>query len=135
MAEQTLGAYAFMDDPEKMGIPESKKTVSSVNTYSSAAVFQWPAIIAGQQLDLFWSLMEVAQYESLRTLYLSDAVITWIPKPATLTYAGASYQVAVVGLEGVYNEATFHHQPYRFDVTLSLLILSEAVIPQLVPDP
>jgi len=133
MAEQTLGSYAFVDDPETMGIPESKKTVSSVDTYASVAVFQWPALIAGQKIELSWSLMEVAQYDALRLLYLSANIITWIPKPATLTYAGASYQVAVVDLSGVYNEGTFHHQPYRFDVKLVLLIISESVIPMLDP--
>jgi len=131
MAEQTLGEYAFADDPENMGIPESQKTVSSVDTYSSAAIFQWPAIIAGQKNELTWSLMEEEQYEALRSLYLSQDTVTWTPKPATLTSAGASYDVVVAGLKGIYNEGSFHHQPYRFDVKLTLFIISEAVIPQL----
>jgi hypothetical protein len=135
MAEQTLGNYAFEDDPEKMGIPESKKTVAVVDTYTSVAVFQWPALIAGRHIDLLWTLMSDTMYAALRALYVSDAVVTWIPRPATLAAAGASYQVAVIGLEGVYNEATFHHQPYRFDVKLSLLILSESEIAKLEPPP
>jgi len=134
MAEQKLGNYSFVDDPEKMGIPESKKTVASVNTYATTAIFQWPAIISGQKLELFWSFMTAAQYDSLRTIYLSDSIITWIPKPATLEYAGASYQVAVTGFEGSYNDATFHHQPYRFDVKLTLHIVSESEIPHLEDD-
>lgn len=135
MAEQTLGTYSFEDDPEKMTIPESKKTVAVVQTYSSAAVFQWPALISGQEVSLYWTLMSDTMYGYLRALYISQDIVTWIPKPATLTYAGASYSVAVIGLEGTYNDGTFHHQPYRFNVTLTLLLLSEAEIPQLEPAP
>lgn len=125
MAEQILGGYAFEDDPEKMGIPESKKIFASVKTYSGAAVFQWPPTIAGQRVELSWSLMSVDMYEALRTLYLSPEVVTWEPKPSTTTEHGKEYEVLVVSLDGVYNEATFHHQPYRFDVKLVLQILSE----------
>ncbi|MDX9788887.1 MAG: hypothetical protein RBT11_19075 [Desulfobacterales bacterium] len=133
MAEQTLGSYSFEDDPEKMTIPESKKVFASVQTYSGAAVFQWPANIAGQRVNLFWTLMSDEMYEELRTLYLSPSAITWCPKPSTTTEHGMEYAVAVVSLDGVYNDATFHHQPFRFDVKLVLQIISETELALLDP--
>ena len=125
MAEQTLGGYAFEDDPETMDIPESKKIFASVATYSGTAVFQWPASIAGLQVQLSWSLMSDTMYEELRAIYLSPNAVTWVPQLSTETTHGRAYEVIVAALEGVYNEATFHHQPYRFDVKLTLHILSE----------
>lgn len=130
MAEQILGEYSFEDDPEKMGIPESKKTVATVNTYSSAALFQWPAQIIGEKLVLEWTLMSDTMYEQLREFYLAGDVLTWQPRFATEDVEGATYEVVVIDLSGVYNEATFHHQPYRFDVKLTLFILSETVVPK-----
>lgn len=121
---QTLGGYAFEDDPERMPIPEAKKTVAAVDTYSGTAVFQWPAIIAGQQVTLEWTLVEVAQYEALRAIYLSHDPVEWLPGD------GKSYQVVVADLTGKYADALFHHKPYRFDVELVLLILSANVIPE-----
>lgn len=118
MANQSLGSYTFEDDPEKMTIPESKKTVSVVKTYSGSAVFQWPALIQGQDIELFWTLMTDDQYDELRSLYISSDAVTWDPQ-----YLG-TYEVIVKDLKGSYCEATFHNKPYRFDVKLILHIRS-----------
>ncbi len=121
---QVLGGYEFIDDPERMPIPEEKKTVAVVGTYGGTAVFQWEPMVAGQQVTLEWTLMEVAQYEALRALYLSQDAVSWVPGD------GKSYGVVVVDLSGKYADAIFHHKPYRFDVKLILLILSATAIPE-----
>lgn len=118
MANQSLGSYTFMHDPEEMTIPESKKTVSTVDTYSGSAVFQWPALIEGQEVELAWNLMTAEQYEELRALYISTEVIVWNPQ-----YLG-TYEVIVTRLEGKYLSCVFNDKPYRFKVKLVLNIRS-----------
>ncbi|MDX9785443.1 MAG: hypothetical protein RBT11_01610 [Desulfobacterales bacterium] len=118
MANMSLGAYTFVLNPASMDIPESKKLFAEVKTYSGSAIFQWPALIQGQTVELFWSHMGVAQYEALRALYLSDAVVTWNPQ-----YLG-TYQVVVSHLEGKYLDAVYNAHPYRYDVKMKLNIRS-----------
>jgi hypothetical protein len=118
MANHSLGSYTFEDNPETLTIPESKKTVSTVQTYAGSAVFQWPALIQGREIELFWTLMTVAQYEQLRALYVSEAAVTWDPQ-----YLG-TYEVIVTDLTGTYCAGVFDQKPYRFDVRMVLNIRS-----------
>ncbi|MDY0324794.1 MAG: hypothetical protein RBQ87_01305 [Candidatus Cloacimonadaceae bacterium] len=113
-----LDGYVFPLNPSTMPIPESKKLVSEVKTYSGSAIFQWPEVIQGQDVDLTWTYMSAAQYEQLRTIYLKDQVVTFDPK-----YLG-TYGVIVKNLTGKYHDGAFHQVPFRIDVEMKLNIRS-----------
>ena len=116
-----LGSYTFEDNPEKLTIPESKKMVSEVKTYAGSAIFQWPALIQGQAVAMFWTVMSIAQYTAFRALYLSHDTITWNPQ-----YLG-TYQVIVADLKGKYIDGVLDINPHRIDVELVLNIRSGPV--------
>lgn len=113
-----LGGYTFEFNPERLTIPESKKGVSKVKTYTGSAIFQWPAVIQGQSVSMFWTVLTIEQYNELRTLYLSADTITWDPK-----YLGV-YQVVVEDLKGKYIDGVLDINPHRTDVELILNIRS-----------
>lgn len=113
-----LGAYTFGWNPDTMDIPESAKVVAEEKTYKGSAIFQWPALIEGQPVTMKWDWMSIAQYNSLRTLYLSPDVITWDPQ-----YLG-TYQVIVTSLKGTYIKVSLNDIAYRESVELTLNIRS-----------
>lgn len=116
MPNMSLGTYTFALNPAGMDIPEAKKPFAEVKTYVGSAIFQWPALIQGQTVELVWSHMGVAQYDALREMYLSAAVVTWNPQ-----YLG-TYQVVVSHLEGKYLDGVFNANPYRWNVKMRLNI-------------
>ena len=116
-----LGSYTFEDNPEKMGIPEKTKTVSRVKTYNGSATFQWPAIIQGSLVIMFWTVISIEQYDAMRALYLSPDTVSWNPQ-----YKGV-YQVLVIKCEGKYIDGVLNHNPNRIDVELVLEIRSGPV--------
>lgn len=126
---QTLGEVTFTYDPETINpMPESRKTVATVLTYTGAALFEWEPFIQGEEITLTWSLMPVAMYDDLRELYLAGGIYTW----DTRNYH--TYQVAILDLRGKYVDAVFDQNPWRLDVELKLQIRSETVS-EPEPDP
>ena len=113
---QGLGEYVFPLNPLKVTLPDSKKTVAIVGTYTGSALFQWPAFLEGTVVTLWWKWMTVAQYEQLRTFYLSQELIVWDQT------ASKAYTVYVTDLNGEYIEAALEDQAYRFEITLELNI-------------
>ena len=118
---QRLGGYTFTWDPDIMTIPESKKTVGRVKTYSGSAIFQWDAILEGTEVTLKWNLMPSHQYENLRLKYLSTDIIEWVPGVGS-----GSFYVAVINLEGEFIEVLNADISYRENVVLQLEIRSIA---------
>jgi hypothetical protein len=118
---QRLGGYTFTWDPDIMTIPESKKTVGRVKTYSGSAIFQWDAILEGTEVTLKWNLMPSPQYENLRLKYLSTDIIEWVPGVGS-----GSFYVAVINLEGEFIEVLNADISYRENVVLQLEIRSIA---------
>ena len=118
---QRLGGYTFTWDPDIMTIPESKKTVGRVKTYSGSAIFQWDAILEGTEVTLKWTLMPSPQYENLRLKYLSTDIIEWVPGVGS-----GSFYVAVINLEGEFIEVLNADISYRENVVLQLEIRSIA---------
>ena len=118
MPNMSLGAYTFALNPASMDIPESKKTFAEAKTYAGSAIFQWPALIQGETVELTWAYMSAAQYEALRAMYLSEAAVTFNPQ-----YLG-TYQVVVSHLEGKYLDSVYNANPYRWDVRMKLNIRS-----------
>jgi hypothetical protein len=117
---QGLNGYIFPVNPLKVTLPESKKTVSIVETYTGSAIFQWEAFLEGTIVELWWKWMTAEQYEQLRTIYLALDSVVW---DQTSTKA---YTVLVTKLEGEYVEAGLEDQAYRFEVKLELNIRSTA---------
>jgi len=118
MAYHTLGGYTFEWNPEKVTIPEPKKTVAQVKTHAGSDVFQWPAIIEGEEITMTWDLMSIAQYDAINTLYQSMDVVTWNPQ-----YLG-TYQVILSHFIGTYLEVSLDNIAYRENVILKLIIRS-----------
>jgi hypothetical protein len=117
---QGLGGYIFPLNPLKVTIPEAKKTVAVVETYTGAAVFQWSAFLEGTVVELWWRWMTVEQYEQLRTFYLAVTPVVWDQTNSK------AYTVLITRLEGEYVEAGLEDQAYRFEVKLELNIRSTA---------
>ena len=118
---QVLGGYTFEDDPESMQIPERKKTVATVETYSGVATFQWApsSLPIGQHIELTWTVITNEMYQELRQRYLDMEVQIWQPGD------GSSYHVVVADLQGRYVDAVFQHNPHRLDVVMTLCIVSQ----------
>lgn len=116
-----LGSYTMEFDPDEMDIPEAKKTVAGVDTYTGSAVFQWPAIIQGQLVTLRWNWVSIAQYNAMNAMYLSMDTVTWNPQ-----YAG-TYQVIIESFKGTYFEVHLDDLAYREEVEMVLNIRSGPV--------
>jgi hypothetical protein len=117
---QSLGGVTFGWNPDRMDIPESKKTVASVLTYSSTAVFQWPEQIEGVEITLEWDWMSALQYRRLRARYLDPSIQVYNPD-----MDGETFGVIVLNLVGTYFETTLNEFAYREGVKLTLGIVSQ----------
>lgn len=111
-----LGAYGFEWNPDTVTVPETKKTVAVQDTYNGSALFQWPPITEGMQVDLKWEWMSIGQYNSLRAKYLVTEEIVWWPS------ASSKFMVVPVVLDSSYFETSLDDAPYRKDVTMRLSI-------------
>lgn len=116
--KHVLGAYTFEWNPQQMTIPDSTKVVAEVDTLNGSELFQWPATIIGQTINLYWRLMSVTMYNSLRALYVLPDKVIWNPQ-----YLG-TYEVVITELEGKYLEVILDDNGYRSDVNMKLNIRS-----------
>lgn len=119
MTAHILDTYTFDWNPDELTIPESKKIVAEAKTHDGSEIFQWDAIIKGEKIVMIWKLMSIAQYNELRTLYLSPDTVVWNPQ-----YNAVTYNVIVTGLQGKYSHVHLDDLPYRTDVELTLSIRS-----------
>lgn len=118
MALQSIGDLTFAIDPNLMSIPESKKSVATVETYTGSVIFQWGAILEGVEIELKWKWMDLTFYNALRTKYLTTDSYVWDPD------TGDTYNVIIVGLDGAYFEEALGKIIYRKDITLRMSIRS-----------
>ena len=118
MALQSIGDLTFAIDPNLMDIPESKKSVATVDTYTGSVIFQWDAILEGVEVELKWNWMTLAFYTALRTKYLTTDAYVWDPD------TGDTYNVIMINLDGSYFEEALSKIAYRKDITLRLSIRS-----------
>lgn len=72
-----LGTYTFQWAPDKWSIPDQKRDVAHVQTYTSVAFFSWGAIVVGRQISLEWDWMPANQYLSLKDLEIADEQVEW----------------------------------------------------------
>jgi hypothetical protein len=120
MSKMVLGAYTFAHNPSDMGLITPERRTAAVETYTSLAFFSWGADLVGKGLALYWPRMTVAQYDELQTLLAADATLVFTPQDGS----AKSFNVELLRLDG-----RFHillSEGYRKEVTLDLLILSEA---------
>jgi hypothetical protein len=113
-----LGGYPFNWNPDQVTVPEEKKTVAIQDTYNGSALFQWPAVLEGTQVELKWEWMELAQYNILRALYLQTEEMRWIAE------VHKAFMVVPTTLDSTYFETALSEQPYRKDVTMRLSLRS-----------
>lgn len=113
---QSLGGYTFYWNPDKMTIPEKKKTFSRVETYTGSAIFEWSAILEGTVVTLEWGFMPKGMYNALRAKYLqTGTVFVWNPDTG-----GNTYNVRIQDLTGEYHEVVHHGGAWRQKVKLLL---------------
>jgi len=115
-----LGSYTFAINPnEPVPIITEERRGSSLKTMGGVAFFSWGTFIAGQEVKLPWSFMSTTQYGELLTLLTADAQVVWNPEN------GSTYNVEILSLHGEYHLSAGASAPYRKNVELKLLIMSE----------
>jgi hypothetical protein len=117
-----LGDYGFEWNPDKLTVPESKKTVAVQDTYNGSALFQWTAVLEGTQVDLQWEWMSVGMYNSLRALYLGTGEIRWIAG------AAQAFMCVPTRLDSTYFETALDDIAYRKEVSLRLSLRTTATV-------
>jgi len=121
MANQRLGDYVFVFNPDNMSVVETKKLVGKVNTDQGAAIFEWPAILQGTEFVLSWNWMYETQYSILRKKYIQTGVtFEWNPQTG-----GNTYEVVILDMNGKYFETLLHGGPYRENVEMLLSVNSQ----------
>ncbi|MHC1697784.1 MAG: hypothetical protein AB9919_06950 [Geobacteraceae bacterium] len=118
----SIGSWTPMANPSNIPLLRPKKPVATVETYSGAAYFSWPPLIAGQEYPLTWDFLPADEFVALDALYVADAVQVFNPNDGS----GITYNVNLLDLEGEYhilrdNVAT----TFRKNVKLTLLIMSQ----------
>lgn len=116
MPNQSLDGIQFYDDPLTCTIPEPRKTVSVLHTYSGSAIFQWPALLQGSIVVLKWDWMPLSDYNNLFLHYTNLQTIVWA------NAIGNNYTVVVSDIKGTYFKAALEQLAYRKDIELTLNI-------------
>ena len=125
MANMSIGTLTFTHNPSGLNLPIKRRFVSAVDTFESVAVFSWGASIVGIRLTLTWDFMLTSDFDSLESLFVADTPIVFDPTTGAFTYT-----VEIMNLSGAIFIDPTASAPYRKDVTLELLVISEtAVVP------
>jgi hypothetical protein len=120
MANQmSLGAYTFALNPTGFTMPVKKRAVSAVETVAGVEVFSWGTFIEGTPLVLEWGKMSPAQFNQFNSLLEADAQVVFNPQ------TGTSYNIELVSLAGEYHLDQTANAPWRKNVRLELLIVSQ----------
>lgn len=115
----TLGGVAFQRDPNSCTDPREQRFTSVVRTYGGIVFFSWGLFLEGVEIELKWRLMPETMFNQLQTLLEADEEMVWDPK------SGTTYNVQIRSLEGSYVETSLLNAPWREDVTLKMVIISE----------
>lgn len=121
LPKMRLGPYDFEWNPTQYDIPKEDKTYSVVQTYESVAFFSWGTSIIGKEIELEWDRMKEEQFDQLQTLLEADQETVWTPISGEVT----AYNVELCQLNGKFMEFSLHDAPYRDDVKLLMVIMSE----------
>jgi hypothetical protein len=121
MANMTLGGYTFPHNPSSLrDIIQKRRDISITPTYSSVAIFKWPALYEGQILELNWDFMQTDMFETIRGFRDAGTTLVFNPQDGT----GVTFNVEVVDISGQYHihlaNATGNH---RKKVKLELVIV------------
>lgn len=115
----TLGATTFTQNPESMTYIQPELAATSKRTLGGVAVFSWGAFQVGQAVTLRWSYCRSALYTALHGIVSADAAVTFDPEN------GHTYTVRALSIKGEYTVGTTATVPFRKNVELVLVILSE----------
>ena len=119
MDAMTLGSYTFAENPAQFTEPKNIRHSAFIKTYSSVAFYSWGIFIAGEECVLEWEYMAEAMFEELQAIIEADTQVVWNPQ------TGETYNVEALSLDGPLIEKSILDAPYRKDVKLLLLIMSE----------
>ena len=120
MANISVGTYTLLQNPDSMPLIKSWRDISWVKTYGGVQVIDWGLVTVGQEVEIGWEYLAIAEFEALETRYLAGAVVAF--DPGELTTGATTYNVKIIGLSGTYSmEET---AALYANVTLRLLIMS-----------
>lgn len=120
-AKMRIGPYDFEWNPTLYTIPEADKDYSVVETYESVAFFSWGTSIVGKEVTLEWDRMKEQQFDQLQTLLELDQETVWTP----ISGEAVAYNVELCQLQGKFMDFAIHDAPYRDNVKLLMVIMSE----------
>lgn len=114
-----LGTYTFDRNPTNIPIIKPEKRSAALKTLSGVAYYSFGTFQPGQIVTLTWTIMRTTQWDELQTLNEADEAVVFDPE------TGSTYNVEIMGLLGEFVVSTAAAQPWKKNVQLSLLILSE----------
>ena len=122
----TLGGVTFTKNPTDADtVIRQVKYCSSILTYSSVAYFDWGASIVGKEIELNWSYMPTAMYDSMQTLYVAAGPHVFNPNDDE----SLTFNVHIKSLHGRYfltaGDTIGSRAAHRRDVRMTLLIMSQ----------
>lgn len=116
MSNMKFDSTTLAYNPATMTLIREDKHCAAVETYSSAAFFNWGLTIVGKKLTLTWNIMSSTEFDTLDTLYQGEGPLVFDPQNGS----GKTYNVQIMSLNGEY--CAFVN---RQNVEMTLLILSE----------
>lgn len=121
MPKMRLDTYDFEWNPAQYTIPKVDKSYSVVPTYETVAFFSWGTKLVGKEIVLEWDMMPDAQFSALQSILELEGEVVW----TVMSGEATAYNVNVCALDGKFIEKSIHDAPYRTDVKLTMVIMSE----------
>jgi hypothetical protein len=118
--EMSLNGYDFPWAPDRWTIPKADKFTGRTLTWSSAGFFSFGSSIIGKEIVLEWDWMSREQFDALDAIVQADTQVAWVTG-----YYGDAFNVEILGLDGEYFEVTAYEFPWRRNVKLTMMIMSQ----------
>ena len=122
MEKMTLGTHEFWRNPTNCTEPKERKITSIVPTYTSVVYFSWGMKIAGQEIVLSWDWMPSDEFAEFQDILAENVQKTFVPRSDV---SGEYYNVEVLSVEGDLLKSSLWDAPWRKEVEVSLVIISE----------
>ena len=120
-----LGTYTFETDPQECTQPIKNRRCDDIETFGGVAFFSWGLFIEGEVIKMKWPACSTGQYNSLRALFYADEQVVWAPDAGDSSAGTIEYNVEIKSLKGDYHMSKKANAPFRKDVELELVIISE----------
>lgn len=120
----TLGAYTMARNPNRVSaLLTPVRHTATVQTYGGVAFFSWGHQLSGKKVSLEWNYCQIAQYNAMETLFLTDAPMLWNPMDGSRK----KYEVEITSFDGQLFMFLQKNDWWRKDVRMELIILDEGV--------